>query len=88
MSLRPFFFQYTTHPHMLTFALLPLSLLRRAQWILDEVYLRRQHGFSDRDIAAFSLGGEDTPLDSLAEDLYISQEMRDDVKKARAGDAA
>lgn len=65
-----------------------LSRPCRAQWILDEVYLRRQHGFSDRDIAAFSLGGEDTPLDSLAEDLYISQEMRDDVKKARAGDAA
>lgn len=58
-----------------------------AQWILDEVYLRRNHGFDDARIAAFSLGGKDTPLDSLKEDLYITQEMRDDINKARAGDA-
>jgi citronellol/citronellal dehydrogenase len=56
-----------------------------AQWILDEVYLRRTHGFTDDQIAAFSMGGKDTPLDSLREDLYITQEMRDDIQRARSG---
>jgi citronellol/citronellal dehydrogenase len=55
-----------------------------AQWILDEVYLRRNHGFSNEQIAAFSMGGKDTPLDSLREDLYITQEMRDDIQKSRS----
>ncbi|UZJ56158.1 hypothetical protein CBS101457_005478 [Exobasidium rhododendri] len=56
-----------------------------AQWKLDEVYLRREHGFTDDQIAAFSMGGKDTPLDSLKEDLYITQDMRDDINKARMG---
>jgi citronellol/citronellal dehydrogenase len=56
-----------------------------AQWILDEVYLRRNHGFSHDQIAEYSLGGKDTPMDTLQEDLYITQEMRDDIQKARMG---
>lgn len=58
-----------------------------ARWILDEVYLRRQHGFTDEQVRAFSMGGPDTPLEALAEDLYITQEMRNEVQRARAGDA-
>ncbi|KAE8214990.1 hypothetical protein CF319_g9045 [Tilletia indica] len=56
-----------------------------SQWVIDEIYLRRQHGFSDADIAKFSMGGPDTPLEALEEDLYISQELRDDIRAARAG---
>lgn len=56
-----------------------------AQWILDEVYLRRSHGFSDAQVRQFSMGGSDIPLDELAEDLYITQAMRDDIQKARQG---
>lgn len=36
------------------------------QWIVDEIYLRRQHGFRDADIAKFSLGGAQTPFKDLA----------------------
>lgn len=56
-----------------------------ARWILDEVYLRRNQGFSDEQIANYSMGGSDTPLDLLKEDLYITQEMRDDIQQARSG---
>ncbi|KAE8222756.1 hypothetical protein CF326_g8315 [Tilletia indica] len=56
-----------------------------SQWVIDEIYLRRQHGFSDADIAKFSMGGPDTPLEALEEDLYISQQLRDDLRAARAG---
>ncbi|KAE8210961.1 hypothetical protein CF327_g5236 [Tilletia walkeri] len=56
-----------------------------SQWVIDEIYLRRQHGFSDADIAKFSMGGPDTPLEALEEDLYISQQLREDLRAARAG---
>ncbi|KAK0528617.1 hypothetical protein OC834_003013 [Tilletia horrida] len=55
------------------------------QWVVDEIYLRRQHGFSDSDIARFSMGGEATPFEALEEDLYIPEELREDVRAARAG---
>lgn len=57
-----------------------------AKFVLDEVYLRRHHHFNDDQIADFSMGGKDTPFDSLREDLYITQEMRDDIRRARSGD--
>ncbi|PWN53225.1 NAD(P)-binding protein [Violaceomyces palustris] len=57
-----------------------------AQFLVDEIYLRRKHGFTDEQIAEFSLGGKETPLESLAEDLYISQELREDVLRARRGE--
>lgn len=53
--------------------------------IVDEIYLRRNHGFDDDRIAAFSLGGKDTPFDTLKEDLYISQSLRYEVGVARKG---
>ncbi|KAN0065769.1 hypothetical protein ACQY0O_000899 [Thecaphora frezii] len=56
-----------------------------ARFLIDEVYLRRNHSFTDEQIAAFSLGGNQTPLDQLAEDLFISQEVRDDIARARNG---
>lgn len=57
----------------------------RGQFVVDELYLRRNHGFTDEQIRKFSMGGEDVPFDDLAEDLYISQELRDEIKKARSG---
>ncbi|CAO1626992.1 unnamed protein product [Sympodiomycopsis kandeliae] len=55
------------------------------QWIVDETYLRRNHSFKDDDIAKFSLGGPDTPMENLALDLWISKSLQDDVAKARKG---
>ena len=52
---------------------------------MDEIYLRRNHGFSDAQIAEFSLGGAQTKMEDLAEDLYISQELREDVLRSRKG---
>lgn len=46
------------------------------QWIVDEIYLRRNHGFTDADIRKYSLGGEETPMESLALDLWISKALQ------------
>ncbi|EPQ27534.1 uncharacterized protein PFL1_05072 [Pseudozyma flocculosa PF-1] len=54
-----------------------------AQFLIDEVYLRTAHKFTHNDLAAFSLGGSDTPFEDLAEDLYISQQVRDEVARVR-----
>lgn len=54
------------------------------RFLVDEVYLRREHGLNNDQIAQFSLGGKETSLDELAEDLYVSQTMRDAVQSARA----
>ena len=51
--------------------------------MIDELYLRQAHGFTHEQIAAYSLGGPETPLDQLAEDLFISQEVRDAVMALR-----
>ncbi len=53
---------------------------------MDETYLRRNYKFTDDQIRAFSLAGKDTPLESLGDDLYISQELREDVQAARRGE--
>lgn len=54
-----------------------------AQFAIDEVYLRKLHKWTDAQVREYSMGGKDTPLDELAEDLYITQAMREEVKKAR-----
>lgn len=59
-------------------------LIFRGNFVIDELYLR-QHGFTDQDIAKFSMGGEQVKFEELAEDLYISQELRDKIKKSRGG---
>lgn len=60
-------------------------MIHSANWIIDELYLRRNHKFSASDIAHFSLGGEETPQEELAEDLYISDELREEIMRARKG---
>lgn len=50
------------------------------RFIIDELYLRQSHKFSNELIAAYSLGGKDTPFKELAEDLYITPEIRKAVQ--------
>jgi len=50
------------------------------RFIIDELYLRQSHQFSNDLIAAYSLGGRDTPFKDLAEDLYIPSEIRKAVQ--------
>lgn len=51
------------------------------QFLVDELYLR-QKGFTLEQIKKFNVD-ESTPLDELAEDLYISQELRDAIQASR-----
>lgn len=46
------------------------------KWIVDELYLRRNHGFKDADISKYSLSGVETPMESLALDLWISRALQ------------
>lgn len=55
------------------------------QWIVDEIYLRRNHGFTDEQIRKYSLGGEEVKMEDLALDLWISKSLQEDVAKARRG---
>ncbi|KDN40704.1 NAD(P)-binding protein [Tilletiaria anomala UBC 951] len=57
-----------------------------AQFLIDEIYLRRNHKFTDEQIRAYSLGGAETPHETLAEDLFISQEIREEITKSRRGE--
>lgn len=56
------------------------------QWIVDELWLRRKHGFTDEQIRQYSLGGPDVKMEDLALDLWISKSLQEDVAKARKGD--
>ncbi|TKY85481.1 hypothetical protein EX895_005643 [Sporisorium graminicola] len=51
------------------------------QFLVDELYLR-QKGLTLDQIKKFNVD-ESTPLDNLAEDLYISQELRDAIQASR-----
>ncbi|CBQ73391.1 conserved hypothetical protein [Sporisorium reilianum SRZ2] len=51
------------------------------QFLVDELYLRDK-GLSLDQIRRFNVD-ESTPLDELAEDLYISQELRDAIQASR-----
>ncbi|WFD30404.1 hypothetical protein MSPP1_001423 [Malassezia sp. CBS 17886] len=51
------------------------------RFLIDELYLRERHGFDNKMMAAYSLGGPDTPFDELREDLFISDEVRQAVGK-------
>lgn len=51
------------------------------KFLVDELYLREK-GFSLADIKKFNVD-ESTKLEDLAEDLYISQELRDAIEKSR-----
>ena len=64
----------------------PETLFHSANFLVDEVYLRRNYKFTDEQMRDFSLGGKDTPLESLGEDLYISQAIRDEIQKVRRGE--
>lgn len=50
------------------------------QFLVDELYLRERHQFTTDQIAEYSLGGRDTPITELEEDLYITQQVRDAVR--------
>ena len=50
------------------------------RFLIDELYLRQSHQFSNDLISAYSLGGKDTPFKELAEDLYITPEVRKAVQ--------
>ncbi|EST05278.1 Short-chain dehydrogenase/reductase SDR [Kalmanozyma brasiliensis GHG001] len=51
------------------------------QFLVDELYLREK-GFGLEDIKKFNVD-ETTELENLAEDLYISQELRDAIRASR-----
>ncbi len=51
------------------------------QFLVDELYLREK-GFGMEEIKKFNVD-EGTKVDDLAEDLYISQELRDAVRASR-----
>lgn len=48
------------------------------QMLVDELYLR-QHGFTNEKFKEFSLGGPSIKFDELAEDLFISNELREEI---------
>lgn len=48
------------------------------QWCVDELYLRRNHGWTDEQIRKYSLGGEQTDMNSLALDLWISKSLQEE----------
>ncbi|SNX87291.1 uncharacterized protein MEPE_06001 [Melanopsichium pennsylvanicum] len=51
------------------------------RWLVDELYLREK-GFTNEDIKKFNVD-ESTDVENLAEDLYISQELRDAIQASR-----
>ena len=51
------------------------------KFLIDELYLREK-GFDSQQIRSFNVD-ESTELNDLAEDLYISQELRDAVRASR-----
>lgn len=59
-----------------------------ANFYVDELYLRQQHRFSDEKIRAYSMGGPNVNMDDLAEDLFISGQLRKDIQASRQGGAA
>lgn len=52
------------------------------QMLVDELYLR-EHGFNNEQLKEFSLGGRDIKFDELAEDLFISKTLRDEIVSKR-----
>ncbi|ETS62081.1 hypothetical protein PaG_03640 [Moesziomyces aphidis] len=52
-----------------------------AKFLVDELYLREK-GFTNNDLHKFNVD-ESTHLNDLAEDLYISQELRDAINAGR-----
>lgn len=51
------------------------------QFLVDELYLREK-GFTNDQLHKFNVD-EQTPVQDLAEDLYISQELRDAIRAGR-----
>jgi citronellol/citronellal dehydrogenase len=61
------------------------SKTHSGQFHLDEVFLRAQQSFDNSTINDYNLGGPEVALEDLADDLFISGQIRDLLKHLRDG---